>query len=395
MSTKVSLPNGCYRSRLSVYPKNWEAKNASLNKPWYINYRFYDPEHPKPKQKSIRGMNEFKALKERQAATRELIDNEINLLHNHGYNPFTGNCITFEEGELSPDTPFLEALKAAQKSVKVGKYTKRDLNDVINGITKSARKLRIDKMPISTVSRKYIKRLLNDCCQTNIKFNKYRSNLKILFKELIEMEATENEPTAAIKKLKVFKKMRITLTRKERKQVSDHLYKEKYHFWRFTHIFFHSGSRESEMMLLRYEDIDLPNQRFKVVVQKDGEIREDWRTIKNVILPLWQEVMKEAKPGQYLFAKFMKPGDVPVNPDRISRYWKRYVKAEPPKGLNIKADFYSLKHSNLDEIADLLSVKESSHAAGHKSESTTRMYYLTNERKREHERLKDVDNSFA
>lgn len=39
----TTLPNGCYCSKLAVYPKNWKQVNASTKKNWYIWYRFYDP----------------------------------------------------------------------------------------------------------------------------------------------------------------------------------------------------------------------------------------------------------------------------------------------------------------------------------------------------------------
>jgi len=56
------------------------------------------------------------------------------------------------------------------------------------------------------VRRKHIKLILNDCGTTPHKFNKYRSYLMILFNELIELEATDQDPASGLKKQKTVKK---------------------------------------------------------------------------------------------------------------------------------------------------------------------------------------------
>lgn len=203
------------------------------------------------------------------------------------------------------------------------------------------------------------------------------------------------DPLSKIKKRKTIKKIRLTLTVEERKKVDRHLFKNHRTFWSFMHIFFHSGSRETEMMQVRVEDVNIAQQRFKVTVRKGKEWREEWRTIKDIVMPLWEEVTAESKPGQYLFAKFLKPGDIAISSDQLAKRWRKYVKAPAPKGLGIKADFYSLKHSNLDEIAELLSVGDASKAAGHTTIHITKKHYLINEEERRHRRLKIVNNKFA
>lgn len=342
-------------------------------------------------------VNQLKTVQERRDGIQILLDEVIRNLTIEGYNPILGKTVTpvQAEGDISPDTPFIAALREAKENVMVGEYTLRDLEDVINGVGKSAVKLRLNTLPVSMITRKHMKLILKDCGNSAHKFNKYRTNLMILFNELFEMEATENDPLSRIKKRKTVKKIRLTLTQDERKKVSEHLYKSHYTFWRLMNIFFHSGSRETEIMQLKFEDVDLKAQRFKVIVRKGKDYREEWRTIKNIALPLWQELLNETRTGQYLFGKFLKPADKPIESYQLGKRWRKYVKASPPKGLGIKADFYSLKHSNLDEIAELLSDKDASKAAGHTNLKITKDYYLFGEEKREHERLKKLDNKFA
>jgi hypothetical protein len=137
-------------------------------------------------------------------------------------------------------------------------------------------------------------------------------------------------------------------------------------------------------------DVDLINQRFKVMVKKGRGYQEQWRTIKTSVLYLWQELMNEAKPGQVLFSRGLKPGDEMIRREQITRRWYEHVK----KKLNVKADFYSLKHTNLDQVAEVLSVNDASKQAGHTTPVVTLNHYLVGEKERQHERLKEVNNAF-
>lgn len=63
------------------------------------------------------------------------------------------------------------------------------------------------------------------------------------------------------------------------------------------------------------------------------------------------------------------------------------------KKLGIKADIYSLKHSNLDETAAILDVKAAQNQAGHTAPVITIERYLGGENERKHNRLKTFNNN--
>jgi integrase len=156
------------------------------------------------------------------------------------------------------------------------------------------------------------------------------------------------------------------------------------------HIFFHSGAREQELLLIKKSDIDIKRQRYKVIIRKGKDYVEKWRTIKDIVLPLWQEVFELASGDQYLFSEGLNPGDKTIRRDQITRRWRTHVKQK----LSITADFYSLKHSNLDEIAEALDIEAAQKAAGHTTAVIT-MDYAIGEKERQHQRLKKVKNVFA
>lgn len=404
----IYLPNGCRCSELSVSPRNWDKKSASAVGIWQIQYRFYDPTvivngKIKPKLCVVKGMNQFKSVSERREAVRILLENELERLK-AGYNPIKQVIQEQEkEVELSPNTPFVKALNIAYGKVSAVRETKADIRSVIKGTVAAAESLGFSMVPVSQVGRKVIKLILERCAVLNPRWsnnrhNVYKDYLTKLFKELVELEMTDSNPVKEISKKKVIRKIRETLTQEERVVINKHLHDNHYYFWRFLHIFFHSGSRETELMRLRTTDVNLHRQQYKAVVLKGGEPREVIRPIKDSVVGLWEEVLRECKPGAYLFTKHLQPGDQPIHSSQINRRWRRHVKLNKKitkdLGSPVTADFYSLKHSNSDETAALLDIRAAALQNSHTSVGTTKIYAI-GEVAREMERLKKLQNKFA
>jgi site-specific recombinase XerC len=404
----LQLPNGCTCSEPTVFPKNWKTQSASVKKEWYIQYYFHDPAF---KEKYKKGclkilkskINRFKTLQERRSAVQVVMDELLMMLQYEGYNPITGEFIkpVVLNHEIHPGTKFIEAFWEVLPKLKVEPHTTEDIKCVIKALEAAARQMHITALTIGDVRRKHIKALLEQVAIINPKFsndryNKFRSYLMILFSELVEMEATEINPVKDLKKKKVIKRIRQTLTAEERTKINNHLKIKTYSFWRFMQIFFHSGSRETELLRVQRKDIYLEKQQYKLLVKKGKQTNEQLRTIKDNILPLWEELLKDAKPEDFIFSVGLKPGVKQIRPEQITRRWRTHVKATVEKGgLNISADFYSLKHSNLDEIAAALDIQSAADMAGHTTPVITLSHYAHGEKERQHQRLKKVANSFS
>ena len=268
----LSLPNGCSCSNLSVFPKNWEKGKPQLTPLWYITYRFYDPDRPKPKQIVIKGMNAYKTLRERRAATQALLDNEKDLLFNKGYNPFLRKTVhpVNQEGDISPDTPMIKAFEMALKRLSVVDRVRDDMTSVINGLARAARQIGIQHLEIDRVTRKHIKSMLEKCWNGgenfgNSRYNAYRGYLMMLFKELVEQEAVQMNPVRDISKKPVIQKIKKTLSPQQRKQVDQHLAETFPDFRMFMHLFFHSGGRMPELIQLKPPMVDLARQVYRCV----------------------------------------------------------------------------------------------------------------------------------
>ena len=401
----LQLPNGCSCSKPSIYPKNWNRIGASAKQNWYIQYYFYDPrfkqENGKAKGKLIiykGGINEYKTVTERKSIIKKIYDELLHLLQIEGFNPIASTKYVVEPTtlEIEPTTKFIVALKQVFAKLTLEKSTAADIKTIIKQVEQAAMELNYTYMYIGEVRRKHIKALLDHLQTTSAnasahKYNKTRGYLMLLFKELLEMEAVDTNPVRELGKMKITQRLRELLSEDERIKVDAHLKTNYPEFWRFLHIFFHSGARECELLKIKVKDVNLEKQTFKVTVNKGRSSKEMLRTIKNIALPLWTELVHNKNQEHYIFSKGLIPGPITIHRDQITRRWRMHVKEK----LGIKADLYSLKHLNLDETAALLDINAAAAQAGHTSTVITMKHYALGEVERQHQRLKAVSNGFV
>lgn len=394
----VRLHNGNAISAPAVWPVNWEkCSESGLKKSWRITYRFYD-KSGQSKRRKIESFAEYKTLEQRREAIRVTLK-EIYYLHDvEGLNLITGDYeppVFSDPGQVGPDTLIIQALDWALTQLKYEPKYLHDCKLKLAYIKQSILRLRFFDVRVRDFTRKYCRATLEGLDAVKGKpvsaytFNAYRKVLAALFTTLIQVEAVEVHPVRDILKRKDTQRIREVMTMDERRAVNIYLRDNHYTFWRYVQIFFHSGRRSAELLLIKREDVDLQKQIFKIVEKKGRSYREKIGVIKDIALPLWVEVMEEAKPGQYLFGRYLKPSDAAIDYSQIGKRWKKLVQ----KPLGIKASFYSLKHSNADDIARLHGLSAAQGFIGHSSDKTTAIY-TTGEAGRRAEVFRRLDNSF-
>lgn len=396
------LPNGCTCSEPTVYPADWEKGGAQLlKKKWYVQYWFRDPafkeKWPNGRPCKVKGMNDFKTLAERRHATRFIMQRILQLLKD-GYNPNRRQVVrpvSTDAYDIDKFTPFETALKKTASQLKTSEATKRDISSALKTINQTIRHLGYDTLMISEVKTKYVIHILESAHILNSKytdntFNKYRTYLMMLFKQMVKIGVVDINPVIQIDKKQTLRKIRKTLTEKERKTVNDHLKANHYSFWRFIQIFFHSGAREIELLAVQFEDVHIDKQYVKYVVKKGKRYAEVLRPIKNIALPYWREVVEMAQPGDYLFSVGLVPGEKKIIRDQVTRRWRVHVKEK----LKITADLYSLKHSNTTEIVRLLDNKKAALLNAHTSTDMVDTVYDVEKGPREFKELRNINNPF-
>lgn len=400
---QIILQHGCSCSAISVHPANWKTKKASLNITWYLQYRFYDKENNRSKLCIIKDrINQFKALELRKEYTASLLQNELELLQS-GYNPITKNIVEerINVFEIEPTTPLLTALKQAADKIKCVHKTRLDLKNTIKFFEEAAFSLRMHRMPVEKVRRKHIKMILSRCeinkkeKWSNNTFNAYVKNLRILFEELMEYEATDTNPCEGIKRKKVIPQPKTILNKEECKLIDEFVAHYDYRFWRLIHIFFHSGSRTTELFRVQGKHVDLVRQKVKYLILKGKEYEWKQRTIKDIALPLWKDIMKDCKENDYVFSVGLEPGPKPIRPDQVQHRWRRHIQGKKEDGkLGIKCSWYSLKHLNTEQTAKLVGLKIAADQNAHSSTIITMKHYAIGEKERMHEQAKQVNNKF-
>jgi hypothetical protein len=431
----IHLKNGCSRSAIQVTPGNWniDVNKASerliaslLKKKWKIYYRYYDPVFKDDPEKwghmeQIRGMNDVKDLEKRQAATKVLLQDEIDKIDEQLYNPITGQ---YYEGagqtieEITKDASFIDALQKAHKMLQGVPRMLDDIRNIIVHVGTAAGKLYdtswqkpYSALKVSQVSRKHIVYIFQQLKKDRPGFsvnrqNKYRAYLMMLYKQLVKVEAVEHNPINDIPVEKgSIKKKRQLFTPTEMLLIDTNLKAWDYHFWRYMRIFHRSGSRTSEMTRLRPDHVSLESQEFVLLVKKGRQYVEQVRPIPDDILPLWIEIMDETKPGNYLFSEYFKPGTKQIDKFWVERRWKKYVigyteewnneELRRENCLYIKKGFYTLKAQNTDAVDKLLDLDHAAAADGHTNTTTTKNHYALGHDRRKLEKLKRTNIDFS
>lgn len=396
----IYLPNDCYCSKLSVYPKDWKKVSANAMIPWKIFYRFYDPKitkdgKPYPKQVHLKGMNRFTNLKQKRKITQLLMDQELAML-NTGYNPIEKKIISQSNFWQDCRTyTIIQAFWFGYEKINAEPNTMRDIRCILKNCEKAIKQLGWEYTCIREVECSHIKYLLDACGSvvnkwTNNNYNTYRKYLGIVCKELVQYGALKYNPVRDIALKKVLRKKRLTLTSEQMNIVYEHLHKTSYFFWRFMVIFFYSGGRETELLSIKKEDVFIETYQYRVIVKKGREFREVYKTINANAYEMWQEILNESKPGEYIFSKLLKPGPNKINAHQITRRWYVHVKQK----LSIAADFYSLKHSYTEKVSETLSAEDAARMNSHTSTAMVINIYDTGREKRQHEKLKNIDIKF-
>ena len=417
---RIKLANGCEYTVPNVWPKNWKTVSASVKKHWYITYRFHDLAHkdrwPQGYPVMVKGMNLYADLKQRQAATAQLLEDIKRTLEEAHYNPITAVFETQAlEGSyiIHPTTNTITALRAALPRLKILEPTQQLAGYTIAAFEKGIAAAQLSHLAIESFSRRHVIAAMD--AAERLKgpwsapvFNKHRTNLFMLWKELVQVQAVEVNPLRDIEPRKVIRKIRETLSPNERQKINTFLAEYYPAFWRFLHIFFHSGAREAELMRLQGKDVDLAGMRVKYTVRKGRQYAEVFRPIKNSVLELWQQAMVGCSPEDYVFAKGLQPGEKPIDEAQIGRRWRAHVKGKkqsrstgknkstiPRLDIEVTADFYSLKHTNLTEMRKLLSKEEAAKAAGHSSTKMLDEHYDVEREADEFEQIRNAGNKFA
>ncbi len=388
------LQNGCSRTEVFISPKNYKSikTKAQMPKYWFVECRFFDPQFSEKYPSGFQCRRKFSGsdLKELKAAAEIYKEELEHHLDTRNYNPITKSYMADRGGGLHPNIGFVEALEKTHEILKKSYKTEHHAKQVrccIARIKKMQYAARVEHLHISEVRTFHIKNLLEAMNLTDSVYNKFRTYLMSLFKELVQYGCVETNYIRDISKREETAKVRRILTDERFDLVFDYLREKHPTFFRYAAIFHYSGARSSELMRLKKKDVDFDNREFRVLVMKGRKQIWETKAIIPAAVPFWRSLLDEAtEDDQFLFSRLQKPGKVEVNPRAITLRWNRCVKkSEEIKDaagnvVKITEDFYSLKHLFLDKLdklsteAPIIDINLAQGAASHKSNRTTGIY---------------------
>lgn len=384
------LLNGCSRSAVFISPKNYKSlsSKSAFPKNWFVQCRFFDPNHAKEfqyrKKFSSEDLQELKL-------TAEIFKEEMELMLDvKNFNPITKQYMTDRRSSFHPYMPFIDALKKAHEKL-AKKYTEDysyEVGRCITNIDKIKESLGFENLLINEIRTWHVKNILDEMNLPNSSFNKFRTYLLGLFKELTELGCSDINPVRDLSKKVETITIREVITKKKLSIVLKYLKKNYYTFYRYAQVFHYSAARSTELFSVQKKHINLEDQEYTVLIKKGKQYVWVKKIIIPAAIPFWTEIIGQCKNEEdYIFSKGLLPGTFPIKPYQITKRWKRLVKdskkiidPETKKVITVTEDFYTLKHLFLDLLDEMNSTPvipiagPAQRMANHTTEDTTDIY---------------------
>lgn len=303
---------------------------------------------------------------------------------------------------------FFEALELAYDKLKTSEHHLKQVRWCLSKLNLCIQSLNYTDVKISDIKIFHVKNVLDRANLTPHMYNKFRSYLMSLFKELIQYGCIDHNPCREISKQKTTVSIRETLSDEKYKIVHNYIEENYPDFFRYFKIFFLSGARTSELLRLQKKDVNLALQEYKVVIRKGRQYTETIKVVLPDAIPYWKEILSMCKSeNDYLFSKGLIPGQNPIQPYQITKRWYRLIKQsdkikdENGNTIKVTEDFYALKHLFLDildgfkpdplapDYIPIPNLNLAKTAASHRTDAITNVYTV-GKKKRENEALKNV-----
>lgn len=385
------LPNGCKLSKVNIKPSNWEDGGKELlTQHWQISYRFYD--RGKSKLIIYQDLNKINTLAARRSTVIDYLkEMQVQYFANEG-NPIKKTIIVNEDDSspITTKTSFVEAIEYAQKMIKkdvsINTYN-TEVTFAINQILKAAKKLKVDKMAIWDVTLKYVYQVLElsgnikDGTFSPDKFNRNKKVLTWAYDRLIIMEVAQFNFPMSIKRRKTGAKESTGIfTAEERKKILEY-FSYSPAFQRYLKMFYSSGARTTEMILVKVSDVDMESKEITYLDSKGTEYEYKKRPMVDVAIKYWQEAIRGAKMTDFVFGVGFIPGPAPVTKNAIKLRWQRMQKET-----GIKGGIYKLKHTNATELQDI--AEGMAQALTNESAEMIKRHYDTNAKGRADDKVR-------
>lgn len=340
-------------AKLYIPKKNkYGRKVPDLSKPWYVWYRFKNPETGKYDNKSKfivkLGINKYKTVSARKAFGKNLII-VINQLLKEGMNPYTKTVpdsvyIPVEPKEYLVRTALLKALEAKRNNW--ANSTARGIEFRINKFIEFAESKHIAGIYIQDLKRNHIVSFLNyiNTKESATSVNNYRSALSAIFTQLVHMGILEYNLIKDIPKLKSKPVKNHPFTSKQIQDIKKYLIENDPYLLKYCQFLAFSFLRNREILRIRIKDVDLEN-KIITVKTKTKKLEKVYiiDKLENILLDMNLSSFNE---NSFLFTNQNSPGIWDVNEkSKLDHFGHRFKKVKKKFGFGKEFGIYSFRHS--------------------------------------------------
>lgn len=355
----AQLPNNCRRSKYGITPKDWQDGGSKLlGETWRVRWRFYDDNTGKTKEIKEEDFNRFGTVGERRSSVATYIESQEALLYDNGWNPiertYTKPLVKTETGDITKYTPVAEAYEFARKKLKVIDDTMtREVQPQMRSIKAAIIKLGYQDVSIWDFTLKNVFLVAEQAAITSKgaysadKYNRIRKVLDWLYKILIKLEVAQANYARSLDRQKAAPlPPKKEMPAGERKIVNDHLLKTSRRFWLFIRIFWHVGSRATELLRVQRKHVDFGKGIVTCLTLKGAQYEYVEHPMVDASREFWIEACAGAGPDDYIFSfDGLNIGPKPATKNAIKLRWERLEDAT-----GIKGGMYRLKHTHTTAV---------------------------------------------
>lgn len=328
-------------------------KVISLKKPWYVWFRYRNPETGKFDNKSKFnfkvGINKYKTIQGRKACGRMLVLTLNNMLQKD-FNPFArtmrlnDKSIDFEVSSKS----LTEAINIALEDKKLtwSKNTADNINFLVVKFLEFAKQHKFSDLPANNIKRAHILEFLKVIKrkETLTSVNNYRGALSTVFTQMVQNNDIDYNFIRDIKKERSNPVKNHPFTNQQIADIKVYLEFNDPYLLTFIRVLAYSFLRNREVLRLQIKDVDLKNN---LLTDKTKTKALEKIYIIKPLQKVFNELdIENCDQSDFVFTKFLKPGEwdttLKAKKDFFSR---RFKKVKDHLGFGIEYGIYSFRHS--------------------------------------------------
>jgi integrase len=352
-------------NRSAIRPKLHDC-NGDLSKRWFVYYSYLNPATGKMKRfKRYDGFNDLASVEARLKHAEALIS-QINRKFDSGWNPFQDNerflyknvsSTIVEVGDIGNPTTTPEFTieyflnySLERKRDEIRQISFASYYSQIQVFQRWLTKCGLDKYDIGQLSKSHMENFLNDLKKSgrnNTTRNSYHTNLKGLFRILIDEQVIKVNPFEKINSLPQNKQSKKAFTKAQILSIKQSITAKEPQLWLFIQAMYYTCIRPRELRYLKLYDINIDEGKIFIRSEISKNKKSQYVTIPTPFKQQLIALKLDCYPGDYFL--FGKKG-IPC-PHAWCRNHFYNLHHEILKSLEFSSDYslYSWKHTGVKE----------------------------------------------